>query len=60
MRTMSIVFIGKPTFQIGTSVQFGIIVLKVENLHSLKGFKTLRFTHCVIIIIRTVDASTPS
>ena len=40
MCTMSIFFIAKPTFQIGTSVQFEIIVLKVESLHFLKGFKT--------------------
>ena len=39
MCTMSIFFIAKPTFQIGTSVQFEIIVLKVESLHFLKGFQ---------------------
>ena len=40
MRTMSIFFIGKPTFQMGMPVHFGIIVLNVEKLHSPKGFKT--------------------
>ena len=41
MRTMSIFFNGKPTFQIGTPVQFGIIVLKVENLHLLKDLRLI-------------------